>query len=203
MVDEWWKRLLARAQDEKDKANHAWASLTIQKYARRYIAKHSIVRSRHIRNNLSPQVLLLAERYMTKTNGDLWGFLKEIDDTMKRLSQTIEENQSREDNWANTFVDRVLKKRQDDFDASWTEFADQQSNKKLANSFRGGSVSSKKTSTVTPAVTSNSLVTDWDASANMSILDTPSVDDGSQEDHEPSIPKPSSWSIHASSGKGK
>lgn len=78
------KRMLHAASDEKTRANHAWASLTIQKYVRRYIAQHATVRSRHIRANLSPEVLVLAERYMTQTKGDLWGFLKEIDETMKR-----------------------------------------------------------------------------------------------------------------------
>lgn len=53
------------------------------------------IRSRHIRNNLSPEVLKLAERYMCDTRGDLWGFLKEVDETMKRYSKNIEESQNR------------------------------------------------------------------------------------------------------------
>ena len=180
------RRLLYKAAGEKEKANFAWASLTIQKYARRYIAKHAIVRSRHIRNNLSPQVLVLAERYMTKTNGDLWGFLKEVDETMKRLSKTIEENQEREDNWADTFVENVIEKRQREFDSSWSTFADQQQRNKqptLGPEIKTQSMAAReeiagtgsKSRTGTRKGTSASAISmldTFDASANLSILNT-------------------------------
>ena len=36
-------------------------------------------------------MLKLAERYMCRTKGDLWGFLKEVDETMKHYSRNVEE----------------------------------------------------------------------------------------------------------------
>lgn len=77
------------------KDNRLWGALTIQRIARGYIARNTIVRSRRIRNNLSVHVLKLAERYICGPKGDLWGFLKEVDETLKRYSQNIEETQQR------------------------------------------------------------------------------------------------------------
>ena len=180
------RKMLYKAADEKQKANYNWASLTIQKYARRYIAKKAIVRSRHIRNNLSPEVLVLAERYMTKTNGDLWGFLKEVDMTMKRLSKTIEENQQREDTWADTFVQSVLEKRQEEFDSSWSTFADhQQKNKQptLGPEIKTQSMANTMASTKSRGGKSRggtaklSMLDTFDASTNLSILNTSNMEE--------------------------
>jgi hypothetical protein len=89
------QKILELALEERMKDNRLWGALTIQRIARGYIARNSTVRSRRIRQNLSAHVLKLAERYMCGTKGDLWGFLKEVDETLKRYSRDIEDTQQR------------------------------------------------------------------------------------------------------------
>jgi hypothetical protein len=57
--------------------------VVIQKIARGYIARKTVVRAANIRNGLSAPVLHLAERYMQK--GDMWGFLREVEESLARL----------------------------------------------------------------------------------------------------------------------
>jgi hypothetical protein len=86
---------------------------------------------------------------MCGTKGDLWGFLREVDDTMKKFSHTIEESEQRLDSsthslsvsdsfsfsvlreheMADTFVTKVLELRQTNFDTAWNDFATLQTNK--------------------------------------------------------------------------
>ena len=60
-----------------------WGVVVIQKIARGYIARKTVVRAAKIRNGLSAPVLHLAERYMQK--GDMWGFLREVEESLARL----------------------------------------------------------------------------------------------------------------------
>ena len=60
-----------------------WGVVVIQKIARGYIARKTVVRAAKIRNGLSAPVLHLAERYMQK--GDMWGFLREVEEGLARL----------------------------------------------------------------------------------------------------------------------
>lgn len=111
----------AAAIHEKEKHQKHWGVVVIQRIARGYIARKSIVRSRHIRNRLDPELLRMVERYLTR-KGDLWSFLEGVDDMLTRLKRTIDENQKREDDFAETFVNKVLLLRQQQFDSAWENF---------------------------------------------------------------------------------
>lgn len=98
-----------------------WNVELLQRVARGYIARKTIVRSLKVRKNISRRVLLLAEKYLQ--GGDLWGFLKEIDDEFTRLGKEIAATAQREDELAHTFIQQVLDKRQGDFDGAWDRFS--------------------------------------------------------------------------------
>ena len=95
--------------------------LVIQKIARGYIARKTVVRALKIRSTLSGPVLHLAERYMK--SGDMWGFLREVEQSLGRLHREIKENEEREDSMAATFVDKVLVQRKAEFDGAWGTFS--------------------------------------------------------------------------------
>jgi len=111
---------LKNQADEREEEIRNWSILILQKVARGYIARKTILRSMRIRKSLSKEVLRVTERYLTK--GDLWGFLKEINDELSRLNGVIVQNQQREDDWAQNFVQKVISKRQEQFDESWDKF---------------------------------------------------------------------------------
>lgn len=106
--------------NEREEEIRNWSILILQKVARGYIARKTVLRSMRIRKSLSKEVLRVTERYLTK--GDLWGFLKEINDELGRLNGVIVQNQLREDDWAQNFVQKVISKRQEQFDESWDKF---------------------------------------------------------------------------------
>lgn len=66
-------------------------------------------------------MLKLAERFLH--SGDLWGFLKEVDDEFARSQNELKEHQDRENEWAATFVEKVLARREDQFDNAWNQFS--------------------------------------------------------------------------------
>lgn len=111
---------LKNQSDEREEEIRNWSILILQKVARGYIARKTVLRSMRIRKSLSKEVLRVTERYLTK--GDLWGFLKEINDELGRLNGVIVQNQQREDDWAQNFVQKVISKRQEQFDESWDKF---------------------------------------------------------------------------------
>ena len=111
---------LKNQADEREEEIRNWSILILQKVARGYIARKTVLRSMRIRKSLSKEVLRVTERYLTK--GDLWGFLKEINDELGRLNGVIVQNQQREDDWAQNFVQKVILKRQEQFDESWDKF---------------------------------------------------------------------------------
>lgn len=112
-----------RIADEfaKNESERLWGSIVIQKIARGYIARHTTIRSMHIRKTLMNQTMQMAERYLA--SGDLWGFMKEVSDEFYRLNTELKETREREDKWAYTFVQKVLAKRQGEFDKSWDTFS--------------------------------------------------------------------------------
>jgi len=105
---------------EQEEETRDWSVLIIQKVARGYIARKTVLKSMKIRQNLSTEVLRIAEKYLK--HGDLWEFLKNINDELKRSNDIIAENQAREDNWAESFVEKVVAKRQQEFNQSWELF---------------------------------------------------------------------------------
>ena len=109
-------KLEVRAMIEKQ-----WGVLVIQKIARGYIARKTVVRALKIRSTLSGPVLHLAERYMK--SGDMWGFLREVEQSLGRLHREMRENEVREDTMATTFVEKVLVQRKADFDGAWGTFS--------------------------------------------------------------------------------
>ena len=110
----------AAMDQQRDTEEQDWAATQIQKMTRGRIARTRIVHSLHVRRTISKDLLKTAEKYLE--HGDLWGFLEEIDMSRKRLQNTIMSNQKREDEMAATFVERVLKTRQGEFDAAWDKF---------------------------------------------------------------------------------
>ena len=105
----------------RDVEEKVWNVELLQKVARGYIARKTIVRSLKVRKSISRRVLLLAEKYLQ--GGDLWGFLKEIDDEFTRLGKEIASTAQREDELAHTFIQQVLDKRQGEFDGAWDRFS--------------------------------------------------------------------------------
>ena len=73
-----------------------------------------------IRKTLNKEVLRIAETYLQ--NGNLWDFLLNINNEIKYYQKEIIENQNREENWADNFVERVISKRQSEFNTAWNEF---------------------------------------------------------------------------------
>jgi hypothetical protein len=113
-------RALKTQAAEQEEEVRQWSVLVIQKVARGYIARRTVVRSMQIRKTLHKEVLRIAEQYLQ--HGDLWGFLKDINDELTRSRNELQENQAREDDWAKNFVEKVVHKRQSEFNTAWEEF---------------------------------------------------------------------------------
>ena len=114
------RRLKAGNKEDQQKEEKMWNVELLQRVTRGYIARKTIVRSLRIRKSISKRVLLLAEQYLQR--GDLWSFLKEIDDEFARLGKEINHTKQREDDFADTFIEKVLQKRQGEFDGAWDKF---------------------------------------------------------------------------------
>jgi len=115
------KRKRIADENAKNESERLWGAIVIQKIARGYIARHTTIRSMHIRKTLLNQTMQMAERYLG--SGDLWGFMKEVSDEFYRLNSELRETREREDKWAYTFVQKVMAKRQGEFDTSWDSFS--------------------------------------------------------------------------------
>lgn len=114
------EKLRASAIHHKRKIED-WAVVAIQKVARGYIARKTLIRSLKIRQSLSPEILRHAEKYLLK--GDIWGFLSNINDDIRRAKHDLRDQQEREDEWASTFLDRIINQRQREFDSAWNTFS--------------------------------------------------------------------------------
>ena len=113
------RRLKAEAENHLV-AVRAWSVQKIQKVARGFIARKAMYRSRAIRSELSRDVLRMAEKYLLK--GDLWGFLRDVDDELKRAQVEAQEVRKQEDDMAGRFVEKVVQLRQTEFDDAWKKF---------------------------------------------------------------------------------
>lgn len=80
------------------------ASLAIQRIARGYIAKRRVV-ERRIELQLSDRLMKITDDFLS--NGDMWMFLKRIDQDYRSYQKTIEHIVVREDKMASTFVSKV------------------------------------------------------------------------------------------------
>ena len=114
-------RMLQRGREADRQNTEQWAVMMIQKWARGYIARKTVVKSMQIRDTISPDLLRLAEKYLHR--GDLWSFLRQIDDGFSRLRKEITEAAAREDSMAETFIGKVLNERQSQFDGAWQRFS--------------------------------------------------------------------------------
>ena len=112
-----WKSLAANAEKRTQKVKE-WSAIDIQKVA--YIARKTIIKSYRVRNSLSESMLALAERYL-KT-GDLWGLLKEVDDKFARSRSELADHKARENDWPETFIKKVVERRENEFDSAWNRF---------------------------------------------------------------------------------
>ena len=110
-----------------------------------------------IRKTLNKEVLRIAETYLQ--NGNLWDFLLNINNEIKYYQKEIIENQNREENWADNFVERVISKRQSEFNAAWNEFPKALSNFNGKIDYTGSLMDKKKnTNTTTSSSTGRSIV---------------------------------------------
>lgn len=111
---------LQRAKEENLKEIQRWSILILQKVARGFIARKTVVRSMRIRKELSQDVLRIAEKFMK--NGDVWGFLEDINEELERAKKELKDTEAREDNWASKFVEKVVAHRQAEFNSAWDRF---------------------------------------------------------------------------------
>lgn len=128
-------KLKAEVYAEREQETQNYSVDLIQRVARGYIARKTIVISLKVRNSISKDVLLKAERYLS--DGDLWSFLKDIDDEVKILKKTIENNQKEEDDLASTFISKVIQARQGEFDDAWNKFDNAMNKGKSTSLFDG------------------------------------------------------------------
>jgi hypothetical protein len=105
------KRKLKTEKENQKKIVKNWSIGKIQKVARGYIAWKTTVRSYRIRQNLSRNVLRVAEKYL-QNKKDVWGFLRDINDEINRVSDEKRASEAREEDWAANFVQNVVKLRQ-------------------------------------------------------------------------------------------
>lgn len=114
------KHDLQRAAEANRREIQQWSILILQKVARGYIARKTLVRSMKIRKQLSKEVLWIAEKFMV--SGDMWGFLQNINEELERSKKALQSSEAREDNWASKFVEKVVAYRQSEFNESWDRF---------------------------------------------------------------------------------
>eukprot|EP01038_Epipyxis_sp_PR26KG_P012258 gene12258-16437_t len=112
--------MLHKSANERLREVQQWSILLIQKTARGYIARKTFLRSMLIRKSLSKEVLRITEKYLKV--GDLWGFLKEMNEELNRAKYELSEHEQREDNWATNFVSKVIDQRQKEFNSAWEKF---------------------------------------------------------------------------------
>lgn len=96
-----------------------WAAVMIQSHVRRFQAVNVTV-NRKIELGLNERLARVAHRFLE--SGDLWGFLKAVDDDYRRYEQEKQDEMKREDEMAVTFIKRVLESRQQQHRAGWSAF---------------------------------------------------------------------------------
>ena len=101
------------------RARETWAATTVAAFARSVFARRAALR-RTVELDVNQRLLRLAHRYLK--SGDLWSFVAAVDADYKRFEADERANADREDAWAKTFVDKVLKTRDADHAEAWAKF---------------------------------------------------------------------------------
>ena len=60
--------------------------------------------------------------FVSLQNGDLWGFLRNVNDDYERYESEQQDILKREDELASTFVDKVIKEREREHTEGWANF---------------------------------------------------------------------------------
>jgi hypothetical protein len=116
------RKQMAANEEARKLAVREWGITKIQKIIRGYLARQVLVPSVRLRKTLSPEMLRLVERYLQQ--GNLWQFLRQLDAEYGRLRTELQSHEQREDLLATTFLNKVLTRRSNEFDQSWTMFSD-------------------------------------------------------------------------------
>lgn len=116
-----YTKFKAKVYEARDEETKYFSVGLLQRWARGCIARRTIVKSLKVRKTIDKDILLKAEKYLQ--SGDLWSFLKVINDDMMILKKTIDDNQKAEDDFASTFVNKVIMRRQGEFDGAWDKFS--------------------------------------------------------------------------------
>ncbi len=72
------------------------------------LARQLLIPAYMMENKLEPELLEIAERQLSK--GNIWGFLKDVQGEIDRMKAEMEFLQKREEEFAETFIDKVLYK---------------------------------------------------------------------------------------------
>ncbi|KAJ1460549.1 hypothetical protein M885DRAFT_10109 [Pelagophyceae sp. CCMP2097] len=111
-----------------------WAATAMQAQARAWLGRLATFR-RRVELDVNQRILHLAHRYLK--SGDLWSFVRAVDDDYRRFEEDARESQRREDEESHTFMKRVLQARDEDHAQAWKSFVD-------AGSVGGSAVSPKE-----------------------------------------------------------
>lgn len=69
------------------------------------LARQLLVPVYTMEKSVEPELLAIVERHLSK--GDIWGFLKDAEEEMSRMKREMEFLQKREDEFAETFIEKV------------------------------------------------------------------------------------------------
>lgn len=116
------KKLMDANAEARTHAIRVWGITKIQKIVRGFLARRVLVPSLRLRKTLSPEMLRLVEKYLQQ--GNLWQFLRELDAENGRLRKQLAETENRENELATTFLNKVLARRANEFDSSWSMFSE-------------------------------------------------------------------------------
>jgi len=95
------------------------AATLIQSIYRRHLGQIKC-RNRRIEMNLHGRILIYLERYAI--DGCLWTFVKSINEDYRRFERTITSVIQREEKMAKTFVEKVVKARDEDHSSAWKNY---------------------------------------------------------------------------------
>jgi len=127
------REAVSAAAREDFRVAFAWAVVTTQRFVRGHQAKALVVQKK-LELHLSDRLQRLAHKYLQ--SGNLWGFLKAVDDDYRRYEQSQGEILAREDELAATFVEKVVMARERQEQEGWDMY------NKMSAQQRRGSASS-------------------------------------------------------------
>jgi len=114
-------RRLFQQKQERDRiaSMERNAATLIQSVYRRHLDKIKC-KNRRIEMSLHGRLLIYLERYAI--DGDMWKFVKSINDDYLRFERTIKNVIQREEKMAKTFVEKVVKARDEDHSSAWNNY---------------------------------------------------------------------------------